>query len=71
MTDIAEHNPTVGNAIVSLRFTLDIPESVVQSIVAPESPYEECIDQIEEAVLDDPSRFLEYVNGEPDVDADA
>lgn len=67
------------NALVQVRFNLDIPEKVVQRILEhadvdpndghPRS-FGDALDAIEEAVKNDPMGYLEYAD-EPDVEADA
>lgn len=60
------------NALVSITFRLDLPESVVERIAGPDDGsdgYSEAAGAlIEAAIKDDPSGFMEYVGDEPDVE---
>jgi hypothetical protein len=67
------------NALVQMRFSLNLPEKVVQRIleraeVDPDDghprSFGDALDAIEQAVKDDPMGYIEYAD-EPDVEADA
>lgn len=58
------------NALVDVRFKLNIPEGAVSAILSsvPTADYEEQLEAIAEAVRDDLPLYLEYGQDEPDVE---
>jgi hypothetical protein len=53
------------NAIVTVTHTLDIPASRVEQIIAGAENPEKAI---EDAVIGDPPAFMDFANGDPDVE---
>lgn len=53
----------LANALVDVRFTLDLPEEVVNSIVDDEDDREDQLKAIEAAVQDEPFRWADYMTG--------
>ena len=65
--------PVAGmlNAIVRVQFSLDLPESVIESIVSPGADRVRALEEIERAVAEEPFRFADHMTaGEPEVEAD-
>lgn len=64
------------NALATITFRAEIPESVVEEVagVADDGSddwYESALGDLASAIKEDPSRFLEYVFDDPDVEVDA
>lgn len=57
------------NALVTLSFRIDLPESTV-ALIANDADYAEALRRIEDAVLADPPYFLQFA-GEPEIEVTA
>lgn len=62
------------NVIVQARFSINIPESVVEKLMgraddSTEEYYEKALDKVEQAVKEDFEGYAEYIMDEPEVEA--
>lgn len=59
------------NAIVRVQFSLDLPLTVIDSIVSPEDNRQQALEEIERAVAEEPFRYADHMTaGVPEVEAD-
>ena len=62
------------NCIVQARFSINIPESVVEKLMgraddSSEEYYEKALDKVEQAVKEDFDFYSQYIMDDPEVEA--